>query len=69
MNDKFSPFVFKTRGLYMFVALAISILIKFYLGGTTTLIFLTGGLIIMVLVQALRMYSASYLWADKLLLK
>ena len=62
MNDKFSGCVFRTRGLYMFIALAISIEIKFHFRGTTTLPLLILGLFILTLVQAFRMYSASYLW-------
>ena len=46
----------------MFIALAFSILIKFYLGGSTTLLFFTVGLVIMAVVQAFRMYAASFLW-------
>lgn len=46
----------------MFIALAISIGIKFDFRGTTTLPLLVLGLFILVVVQAFRMYSASYLW-------
>jgi len=62
MDDKFSAFVFRTRGVYMFIALAVSMVIKFYLGGTTTLPFFIVALIIMAVVQGVRMYAASYLW-------
>jgi len=69
MNDRFSAFVFRTRGLYMFVALAISMVIKFYSGGTTTPPLLVAGLIIMAVVQAFRMYAASYLWGRQAVAK
>jgi len=62
MNDRFSRFVFRTRGLYMFVALAVSMGIKYFLGGTTTLPLLILGLFVLAVVQAFRMYSASFLW-------
>lgn len=62
MTLKFSAFVFRTRGVYMFIALAVSMVIKFYMGGTTTSIFLTVGLTIIAVVQAFRMYAASFLW-------
>jgi len=69
MNDKFSAFVFRTRGLYMFVALAVSIVIKFYLGGTTSLPLFIVGLVIMAAVQAFRMYVASFLWGRQAVAK
>jgi len=69
MHDKFSAFVFRTRGLYMFIALAVSMVIKLYLGGTTTLPFFIVGLIIMGVVQAFRMYAASYLWGRQAVTK
>jgi len=49
----------------MFIALAASMGIKFYFGGTTTLQLLIFGLLVMVVVQAFRMYSASYLWGTQ----
>jgi len=69
MKDKFSAFVFRTRGLYMFIALAISIVIKSYSGGTTTLPFFIVGVIMMAVVQAFRMYAASYLWGRQAVVK
>jgi len=53
----------------MFIALAVSMVKKFYLGGTTTLPFFIVGLMIMVVVQALRMYAASYLWGKQAVTK
>jgi len=50
MNDKFSVFVFRTRDLSMFIALAVSMFIKFYLRETTTLPFFIAGLIVMAVV-------------------
>ena len=46
----------------MFIALAISIGIKFFFRGTTTLPLLIIGLFILAVVQVFRMFSASYLW-------
>ena len=46
----------------MFVALAVSTGIKYFLGGTTTLPLLILGLFVLAVVQAFRMYSASFLW-------
>lgn len=69
MHNKFSAFVFRTRGLYMFIALSVSIVIKFYLGGTTTLPLFIVGLAIMAVVQAFRMYAASYLWGRQAVTK
>lgn len=62
MNQKVSAFVFRTRGLYMFVAIAVSMVIKPYTGGTTTPLFILAGLMVIAAVQCFRMYSASYLW-------
>lgn len=62
MNNRFAEVVFRTRGLYMFIALVVSMVIKLQLGGTTTLSFLIIGMAIMVTVQAFRMYVASFLW-------
>lgn len=69
MNQKVSAFVFRTRGLYMFVAIAASIFIKSYTGGTTTLLSLLAGLVVIATVQAFRMYSASYLWGRQAVAK
>lgn len=62
MYNKFSAFVFRTRGLYMFIALIVSMVLKFYLNGTTSLTFFIIGLIIMVIAQIFRMYAASHIW-------
>lgn len=62
MNEKFSAFIFRTRGIYMFIALAISAAIKYTTGGRTPLPFFLVGLGVMVIVQLLRMYAASFLW-------
>jgi len=62
LNDRFSAFVFRTRGLYMFIALAVSMVIKFHLGGTTDLPSFIVGVTTMAMVQAFRMYAASFLW-------
>jgi protein-S-isoprenylcysteine O-methyltransferase Ste14 len=69
MNQKVSAFVFRTRGLYMFMALAASMAIKSYMGGTTTFLFLLAGLWVTAMVQAFRMYSASYLWGRQAVAK
>lgn len=46
----------------MFIAIAISMAIKFYSNGTTTLPFFTAGVILAVVTQIFRVYVASYLW-------
>jgi len=69
MNNKFAAFVYRTRGIYMFIALVVSIVFKFYLNGTTPLSFFIVGVITMVVVQTLRMYSASYLWGKQAVTK
>jgi len=69
MNQKVSAFVFRTRGLYMFVAIAASMVIKSYAGGTTTLLFLLAGLVVIAAVQCFRTYSASYLWGRQAVAK
>lgn len=53
----------------MFIAIASSIAIKFYLGGTTALSFFFAGLLVIVVVQAFRMYAASYLWGRQAVAK
>jgi protein-S-isoprenylcysteine O-methyltransferase Ste14 len=62
MNDKFAAFIFRTRGIYMFIALAVSIILKYHSGGTTPLPLFIAGITIMAAVQVFRMYAASYLW-------
>jgi len=69
MRHKFSAFVFRTRGVYMFITLAASMVIKFNLGGITTLPFFVLGLLIMAVVQTFRMYTASYLWGRQAVAK
>ena len=46
----------------MFVALAVSMVIKYYLSETTVFPLFLVGLLTMAVVQAFRMYAASYLW-------
>lgn len=62
MKNKLSEFIFKTRGVYMFIAIAISATIKFYQGEKTPLSVFIAGLIIIVIAQIFRFYAASYLW-------
>lgn len=69
MNGSLAAFVYRTRGLYMFIALAVSIVVKFYLGGTTSLPAFVTGLLIMVMIQALKVYAASYLWGRQAVAK
>lgn len=61
MNERFSAFIFRTRGIYMFISLTASVVLKSYLGGITPLFFFVTSLTIAAIVQALRMYSASFL--------
>jgi len=69
VDNRFSAFVFRTRGLYMFIALAASMVVKFYLGGTTTLLFFISGMVMMAVVQAFRMFTASFLWGRQAVTK
>ncbi len=46
----------------MLIAIAISMAIKFYSGGTTTIPFFIAGVIISVITQIFRVYVASFLW-------
>jgi len=53
----------------MFIALSVSMIIKFYVGGTTTLPLFISGSLVMAVVQAFRMYAASYLWGRQAVTK
>lgn len=46
----------------MFIAVAVSAIIKFYQGGKTPLPFFIAGLIVIIIAQIFRAYAASYLW-------
>ncbi len=62
MRDKLTPFIFRTRGLYIVLALAVSIAIKYQTQQVTTQSLFLMGMIIAFASQAFRMYSASFLW-------
>ncbi len=62
MRDKLAPFVFRTRGIYILLALAISIVLKYQAHHTTSLSLFLAGLIVAFASQGFRMYAASYLW-------
>lgn len=62
MNDKFAAFIFRTRGIYMFIAITGSIILKNHSGGNTPLPLFVAGVTLMAAVQAFRIYAASYLW-------
>jgi protein-S-isoprenylcysteine O-methyltransferase Ste14 len=62
VNDKLSSFIFRTRGIYILLALAVSIVLKYQAHQTTSLSLFFAGLIIAFVSQGFRMYSASYLW-------
>jgi len=49
----------------MFLALAVSMIIKLNFGGTTTFPFFIVGLIIAAVAQAFRTYAAGYLWGKQ----
>jgi len=53
----------------MFIALAVSMVIKFYADGTTSVPFFIAGLLTMSIVQAFRIYAASYLWGRQAVAK
>src|SRR5574341_990607 len=62
MIHKFASFIFRTRGIYILLALAASIVLKYQGHQTTSLPLFLAGLIIAFVSQGFRMYSASYLW-------
>jgi protein-S-isoprenylcysteine O-methyltransferase Ste14 len=57
----FVPFIYRTRVLYFFLPLVISIILKRITRGTTSLPLFFLGIGVASLAEALRMYSASYL--------
>ncbi len=54
--------MYRTRGMYMFIAIAIAMVIKFYSEGITPLPFFIAGVIVAVITQIFRVYVASFLW-------
>ena len=62
MLQSSAPFIYRTRGIYMFLALVASIIIKALSRGTTPMTLFVLGLVLIFIVQAFRMYSASFLW-------
>ncbi len=62
MKKKILAFVYKTRGIYMLIAISISMAIKYHSGGITTLPFFITGMILAAIAQIFRVYVASYLW-------
>ncbi len=61
MRDRLASFVFRTRGLYLLVALAVSVVFKYQSHRTTPAILFFTGLGIAVAAECFRMYCASYL--------
>ncbi len=59
MKKKILAFVYKTRGIYMFIAISISMAIKYHSGGITTLPFFITGVNLAVITQIFRVYVAS----------
>jgi protein-S-isoprenylcysteine O-methyltransferase Ste14 len=57
----FVPFIYRTRVLYFFLPLVISIILKRITGGTTSVPLFLLGIGVASLVEVLRMYSAGYL--------
>lgn len=68
-SDRFAPFVFRTRGVYMLIALIASILLKARAHGTTPSALLVTSIVITALVQFFRVYAASYLWGRQAVMK
>lgn len=62
MKKEILAFVYKTRGIYMLIAISISMAIKFHSGGITTLPFFITGVLLAAIAQVFRVYVASYLW-------
>lgn len=69
MNNKFASFVFSIRGIYMFIALAVAMIVKSYQGGVTPLQIFITSVIILVLAQFYRTYAASHLWGKQAVTK
>lgn len=68
-DDRFAAFVFRTRGIYMFIALAVSMVLRASSHGTTPRLLFILSLGIAGLVQAFRMYAAGYLWGRQAVTK
>lgn len=61
MNNKFQKLVFRTRGIWMFIALAAASGIKIASGGTTPLLLFVTGAAVVTIAQAYRVWVAGYL--------
>jgi protein-S-isoprenylcysteine O-methyltransferase Ste14 len=57
----FVPFIYRTRVLYFYLPLVISIVLKRITGGTTSLPLFLLGIGVAILAETFRMYAASYL--------
>lgn len=62
MKEKLQKFVFRTRGIWMLVAISVAVGIKIANGGKTPLSVFIAGLIIIATAQMFRVYAASHLW-------
>lgn len=69
MRDTLARFIFYTRGIYILLALVISMVLKYQMHHTTTLPLFVAGLIIAFASQAFRMYAASFLWGRQAVTK
>ncbi len=65
MRDKLPPFIFRTRGIYILLAFAVSIVLKYQTHQTTALSLFLIGLIIAFASQTFRMFAASFLWGTQ----
>ncbi len=62
MKKKIIAFVYRTRGIYMLIAISISMAIKYHSERVTTLPFFIAGVILAAITQIFRVYVAGYLW-------
>lgn len=61
-SRKFASFIFRTRGIYLLLALALSMFLKYRAQGTTSLSLFLAGVTIALGTQVFRTYAAGYLW-------
>lgn len=65
MNRKFQRLVFRTRGVWMFIALAIAAGIKIISGGATPLSLFIAGVVVAAIAQAYRVWVPAISAASK----
>ena len=61
-SRKFASFIFRSRGIYLLLALALSMFFKYRAQGNTPLPLFLAGVAIALGTQVFRTYAAGYLW-------